>query len=87
MAEWFADGRVIDGIIAFMLLELLIVILVRKRASLPFAVNLGAGAALLLALRAALCGLGWQRIALFLLLAFAFHLWELALFWSARRIG
>ena len=87
--SWFANGWIIDGIVAFMVLELLLLIIVRKyrpqRDALPLMVNLGAGAGLLLALRAALLGLGWQAIAAFMLLALAFHLWELALFWSVHR--
>ena len=67
----------------------MLLILVRKYRphldAMPLMVNLGAGAGLLLALRAALLGSGWRKIAAFLMLALVFHVWELSLFWSADR--
>jgi hypothetical protein len=40
---------------------------------------------LLLALRAALCTEVWQRVALWLLVALVFHLWDLKIRWSMLR--
>ena len=90
MGEYFANGMVVDAILAFLFFELMVLILVRRQGlrclpALPLIANSGAGAALLLALRAALRGLAWQQIALWLAVALAFHLWDLAQRWSTRR--
>jgi hypothetical protein len=86
----FQSGRIVDCILAIMAVETIVLILVRKqgwlRMRLPdLLVNIGAGAALLLALRTALRGGGWQAMALWLLIALAFHAGELTLRWSMRR--
>jgi hypothetical protein len=82
MTSFFSSGRVVDVVLAFMLIELAALVLVRRRGAAVFrpldvAVNSGAGASLLLALRAALRGSEWQPIALWLLSALGFHLWDL----------
>jgi CBS-domain-containing membrane protein len=87
MAKLFATGAVIDIIVCAMLLELLVLILARGRArrGLPVAelmANLGAGAALLMALRAALLGSPWQRIAVWLAVALGMHAADLGLRWT-----
>jgi hypothetical protein len=90
LGSLFASGRIVDVIIAFMALELIVLILVRKQL-LPRArpaeliANIGAGAALLWALRAALVGWPWPRIALCLLIALGFHVGELMLRRSMPR--
>lgn len=73
-----------------MVLELIVLILVRKQGwlrvqVLDLFVNIGAGAALLLALRSALRGGAWQGMALWLLIALGFHAGELTLRWSMHR--
>jgi len=83
----FSSGRVVDAVLAFMLIELIALVFVRQRGASLFRprdvmVNFGAGAALLLALRAALRGSGWQPVALWLLVGLGFHLWDL---WLRRR--
>ena len=90
MTSFFASGRVVDAVLAFMLVELAALLLVRKRGAALFRpldvmVNFGAGAALLLALRAALRGSQWQPIALWLAAALFFHIWDLWLRRSGRR--
>jgi hypothetical protein len=92
LANFFSSGRVVDAVLAFMLIELAALQFVRKGGTpvfrpLDLIVNCGAGAALLLALRAALRGPSWQPVALFLLSALGFHLWDLYLRSAARRIG
>jgi hypothetical protein len=87
MTSFFSSGRVVDAILAFMLIELVALVLVRDRGASVFRprdvmVNFGAGAALLLALRAALRGSEWQPVALWLLIALGFHVWDL---WLRRR--
>ena len=90
MGRMFQSGVIVDVILAFMAVELFVLILVRKQPWLrvqliELMVNLGAGAALLLALRAALLASAWPRIALWLLMALVFHLWELVLRRSIHR--
>jgi len=90
VVSFFGSGRVVDCILGFMVLELIVLILVRNNGSPVFRpvallVNVGAGAALLLALRSALCAEVWQRVALWLLIALGFHLWDLKIRWSMLR--
>lgn len=92
MGSLFANGRIVDCILGFMVIEAMVLILVRKRVGprlqpLELLVNIGAGAALLLALRAALVGSPWPLIAAWLLFALGFHAAELALRWTAHRSG
>lgn len=87
MAKLFASGAVIDFILCAMLLELLVLSLARARARRGLTLaeliaNLGAGAALLMALRAALLGSPWQRIALCLAVALGMHATDLGLRWA-----
>jgi hypothetical protein len=87
MTSFFSSGRVVDAVLAFMLIELVALVLVRERGARVFrprdvVVNFGAGAALLLALRAALRGSQWQPVALWLLIALGFHVGDL---WMRRR--
>ena len=91
MTSFFASGRVVDAVLAFMLIELIALVLVRERGAAVFRpldvmVNCGAGAALLLSLRTALRGSEWQPIALWLAVALGFHVWDLWLRRAARRI-
>lgn len=90
MNEFFHSGRVVDCILALMLIEWIVMILVRNKGLAMFkpldaAVNIGAGAALLLALRQALRGLAWHSVALWLVVALGFHLWDLTLRGSVHR--
>ncbi|MCJ2034265.1 hypothetical protein [Methylobacterium sp. J-068] len=65
MAGLFASGRIIDAILVLVALEALVLILWRRRDGLPLPLvcNLTSGAALMLALRAALTGADWTAIA------------------------
>jgi hypothetical protein len=89
MLQAFATGRIVDAIIALMLLELIVLIIVRKNTGhgLPTAVlltSLAAGAALLLALRESLVGHPWQRVAPWLIVALGAHVLDLKLRWPSR---
>ncbi|MCJ2053281.1 hypothetical protein [Methylobacterium sp. J-070] len=88
MAALFASGRIIDGILALVVLEaLLLVWLCRRRRVVPgvFAdlslpallATLASGAALMLALRAALVGAPWSTVAACLLAGLVAHLADL----------
>lgn len=75
----FASGRIVDIALALMALEALGLWAYRRAQGRSFpladiAWNLGAGACLLLALRAALTGAGWPWIALFLTVALVAHI-------------
>lgn len=91
MAELFVGGRVIDGILGLMLIEFIGLSVLRRHSrrgipAIELAISLGAGAALLLALRAALLSESWRQISVCLMAAFVAHLFDLRLRWSARRI-
>lgn len=81
MAEWFADGRAIDLILAAVALECAFLVwLGRRRGVAPFAwlPALAAGASLLLALRLTLAAAAWQWIAALLAVSLLAHLVDLA---------
>lgn len=86
MAEFIASGRVVDLILALMAVEGTVLAVHHRRTGrgipLPdLAVNLAAGACLLLALRAALTDAGWTGTAAWLGLALAAHLADLGRRW------
>jgi hypothetical protein len=86
VADLFASGRIVDLILALMAAEAVVLAVHYRRTGrgvpLPdLAVNLAAGAGLLLALRAALTGAGWAWTAGWLTLALAAHLADLARRW------
>jgi len=86
VAELFASGRIVDLIVALMLLEFGVLIAVRARTSrgiepIELAVSLAAGMALLLALRSSLVGYSWQHTAVWLVLALIAHMLYLKLRW------
>lgn len=89
MAALFASGRIVDAILLLMLLEFLALLLWRAAGRvgphpldvLPYLLS---GAALMVALRMALTGAGWQSIATCLLAAFAAHLLDLYRRWPTR---
>jgi hypothetical protein len=94
VGEFFASGRVVDLILGLMLLEGLALSVVwrrRGRGVPPLAlwVNLAAGGAMLLAVRAALIGASWVWVWIPLLLALFLHLADLGVRWTsaAARLG
>jgi hypothetical protein len=91
LSELFANGRIVVLVLAFMLVESIALILVRKKMlrlqPLELIVSLGAGAALLMALRDALRAAPWTNIASWLVVALGCHLWDLKLRWATRRTG
>ena len=90
MASLFASGQAVLLVLGFMCIELGVLILVRKKmpnpvTTLDLMVAVSAGAALLLALREALLQAPWQRIAAWLIVALACHLWDLQRRVATRR--
>ncbi len=81
------SGRIVDLMIVLLVLEIILITTLRKTkgvgiAPLPLVVNICAGASIMLALRASLTEAGWQHIAVFLLCALVFHIWDLVLRWQ-----
>jgi hypothetical protein len=86
MAGMFESGRIVDGVIALMLLEAVLLAWLHVRrgrgpAPADLLANLAAGLFLLLALRAALVGAAWPWIAASLGAALVAHLCDLARRW------
>jgi hypothetical protein len=82
VAELFASGHVVDLIIAFMVVEAVVLLAWRRRtghgiAPGPLVASLLAGFFLLLALRSALTGAPWAVMAGWLLAALVAHLADL----------
>jgi hypothetical protein len=81
------SGRLLDGILTLVLLELGALALWRRQtgAGIPLASllpNLAAGACLLLALRAAATGAAWPWVVLWLTLALPCHALDLRARWA-----
>jgi hypothetical protein len=88
--ELFASGRIVDLILGLMMLEALTLaayrsVLGRGPGAAQLSANLGAGACLLLALRAALTGAEWSVVAVALAAAGAMHVLDIRSRWSARE--
>ena len=84
MADWFASGRIIDLVLALVVLEVAALpwLLKGLNSSIKLSQllpNIVAGMALMLALRFSLTDASWTWIALAMLLALAAHLTDLTL--------
>jgi hypothetical protein len=77
MQTYFASGQAIDVVLAFMVVEALFLVIMRKRPTLTVALTILPGAAMMLALRAALTGGSWQMIGLWLTVSLPLHLADL----------
>ncbi|WP_375456523.1 hypothetical protein [uncultured Methylobacterium sp.] len=82
MAAWFSSGRIVDAILVLVALEAVLLLALRLRtgrgpAPLPLLCNLASGAALMLAVRAALVGADWPVVAACMLMSLAAHLGDL----------
>ena len=87
MDDLFASGRVIDLIVALMVLEGIGLTILHRATGrgVPLAAlgaNLLAGGALMLALRAALVGSGWMTVAMFLAAGLVAHVVDLGQRWK-----
>jgi hypothetical protein len=75
-------GGITDAVLALLVIEGVVVSVAMRRTGFDrasFIAGLAAGACLVLSLRAALMGAGWQAIATFLALAFVAHATELGI--------
>jgi len=82
LASWFASGRIVDAILLLVAVEALALAWIGRRRGLPLPsllANLASGAALMLALRAALVGAGWIAVAGWMLAGLVAHLADLNL--------
>lgn len=82
MAALFADGRILDAVLALVALEAAALLVLRRRLGRGPSVatllaNLASGACLMLALRLALTGFDWMPIAGLMLGSLAAHLADL----------
>ena len=82
IGDWFESGAVIWLVLAFVMMEAVLLLTIRKRTGrggrpLPLIANLAAGAFLMLAIRAALLDQTWIWISLFMLLALIAHLLDI----------
>ncbi len=87
MGALFESGRIVDLLFGFIVIEVLALVTVRKLSgrgvpAVDLIVSLLAGMALLLALRAALQGAAWPKVAAFLGLALLAHLADVARRWT-----
>jgi hypothetical protein len=88
VSELIESGRIADFILIVIAIEAAVVctLAVASKSHLPAAgllLNLGAGAGLLLALRAVANDAGWMAVGLWLIVALLAHLADL--FWRLRR--
>jgi hypothetical protein len=88
MAELFANGRIVDAILALVGIEAIALILIRMKTgrglrARDLVAGLLPGVGLLLALRAALLGAAWRNIAACLACALLAHLYDLKRRWTA----
>ena len=77
MELFFTSGRAVDLVLAFMALEAIALIAIKRRASVTVILTILPGAAMMLALRAALTGAGWQWAAVWLTVSLPLHLADL----------
>jgi hypothetical protein len=71
------SGRAIDIALAVLLVELVLLGILRRRAAWPLIVGLAPGLCLMIALRAALTSAPWSVVALWVALSLPLHLVDL----------
>jgi hypothetical protein len=76
LTEFFISGQVVDLVLVFMGVEALILVAM-KRSMLTVFLTILPGTAMMLALRAALTGAGWQTVAIWLTVSLPLHLADL----------
>lgn len=74
MSALFASGRAVDIVLMVMLVEAAVLIFRRRTAAATIVLAFLPGALILLGVRAALTGAGWQWVALALAASFPAHL-------------
>jgi hypothetical protein len=77
LAAFFTSGHAVDLVLAVMAIEALFLVRVKKRRPLTVVLTILPGAAMMLALRSALTGAGWEMIGLWLTVSLPLHLADL----------
>ena len=77
LPAFFASGQAVDLVLAFMAVEAIILVLVKRRTPITVLLTILPGAVMMLALRAALTGAGWQWVAIWLTVSLPLHLADL----------
>ena len=76
MQSFFTTGHAVDLVLAFMAVEAVVFVMMKRRA-LTVVLTILPGAVMMLALRAALTGAGWQWVAIWLTVSLPLHLADL----------
>jgi hypothetical protein len=76
MENFFISGHAVDLVLAFMAVEA-IILMAMKRRMLSVMLTILPGAVMMLALRAAVTGAGWQWVAIWLTVSLPLHLADL----------
>lgn len=76
MEQFFTSGHAIGLVLAFMAVEAVVLIMMKRRA-ITVILTIVPGAAMMLALGAALTGAGWQWVAIWLTVSLPLHLADL----------
>ena len=87
LQDLILSGRIVDLMLAFIVIEIIAIMALRRARggaipTAPLLINIGAGASIMLALRAALTDAGWPWIAAFLLASLFFHVADLRQRWQ-----
>ena len=76
MQSFFTSGNAVDLVLAFMAVEAVVLVMMKRRA-LTVVLTILPGAVMILALRAALTGAGRQWVAIWLTVSLPLHLADL----------
>ena len=76
MQSFFTSGHAVDLVLAFMAVEAVVLVMMKRRA-LTVVLTILPGAVMMLALRVALTGADWQWVAIWLTVSLPLHLADL----------
>ena len=76
MQTFFTTGHAVDLVLAFMAVQAVVLVIMKRRA-LTVVLTILPGAVMMLALRAALTGADWQWVAIWLTVSLPLHLADL----------
>ena len=76
MQSFFTSGHAVDLVLAFMAVEAVVLVMMKRRA-LTVVLTILPGAVMMLALRAALTDAGWLWVAIWLTVSLPLHLADL----------
>jgi hypothetical protein len=76
LESFFTSGHAVDLVLAFMAIEAIVLIMMKRRA-VTVVLTILPGAVMMMALRAAITGAGWQWVAMWLTVSLPLHLADL----------